>query len=287
MLLNAGQNLSGPAFLAQLRTASIGGSVLDSTTHAGISGVSVHLSDGANTTTDSSGGYLFGGLAAGRYDVGFTPPPGYVNVGSNPITATLSAGQAVTGGDFAAAPNVGSISVVVCQGWSGKCSGPGLAGVGVVVTNVVSGTTDGSGAAGFSGLTPGTYTVDYAPPGNYINTGSQPQTVTVTGLHTASVTFTAQPNVGTIDVQVCTPGSSAGTCYALSGISVSVQGPTTASGTTDSAGNAVFGGLAAGTYSVGYTPSGCTPDRSTPNPQTVTVSFGQTVSVVFSCWVLL
>jgi len=75
----------------------ISGTVTDATTGAALSGVTVLLSTGTTTTTDGSGRYVFGGLAAGTYTVSSAPPP--YNLGS--ATATVSTGLSATGTNLA------------------------------------------------------------------------------------------------------------------------------------------------------------------------------------------
>jgi hypothetical protein len=75
----------------------ISGTVTDATTGAALSGVTVLLSTGATTTTDGSGRYVFGGLAAGTYTVSSAPPP--YNLGS--ATASVSTGLSAIGTNLA------------------------------------------------------------------------------------------------------------------------------------------------------------------------------------------
>jgi len=75
----------------------ISGNVTDVSTGSPLAGVTVSLSNGATTTTDASGKYMFGALAAGTYTVS-AAPAGH-NSGS--VTATIGVGLSATGANLA------------------------------------------------------------------------------------------------------------------------------------------------------------------------------------------
>ncbi len=82
---------------AETPITQISGKVTDAATGAAIAGATVTLSNGAGTTTDSSGAYVFSGLAAGSYTVTASA------AGHSPgtTTATVSTGLSATGANLA------------------------------------------------------------------------------------------------------------------------------------------------------------------------------------------
>jgi hypothetical protein len=81
----------------EIPITQISGKVTDAGTGAVLTGVTVSLNNGASTTTDGSGKYVFAGLAAGTYTVS-AAPTGY-NPGS--ATATVSTGMSALGTNLA------------------------------------------------------------------------------------------------------------------------------------------------------------------------------------------
>ncbi|HEV2029129.1 MAG TPA: carboxypeptidase regulatory-like domain-containing protein [Candidatus Dormibacteraeota bacterium] len=77
----------------------ITGKVTDAVTAAAIAGATVSLNNGATTTTDANGNYLFGGLAAGTYTV--TASASGHSPGS--VSATVSTGLSAFGVNLALA----------------------------------------------------------------------------------------------------------------------------------------------------------------------------------------
>src|SRR5581483_1300200 len=157
-------------------------------------GVTVSYSGGTpatsgTATTNGSGAYSVTGLQPGTYSVDYTPPSGFVNTGTKPLSVTLTAGQTATGKDFFAQQRNASIAGTVWNDANGNGSfdagETGIAGVTVSYsggTPATSGTatTNGSGAYSVTGLQPGTYSVDYTPPSGFVNTGTKPLSVTLT-----------------------------------------------------------------------------------------------------------
>jgi len=75
----------------------ISGTVTNATTGSGLAGVTVNLSNGTSVVTDSSGKYVFAGLAAGSYTLsaaqnGFNPGTANasVSIGQSAINVTLA-----------------------------------------------------------------------------------------------------------------------------------------------------------------------------------------------------
>jgi hypothetical protein len=56
----------------------------------GVNGVSVSLSSGQSTTTDSNGAYSFSNLTQGTYTITITSPSGYTTSTTNPVTLAVS-----------------------------------------------------------------------------------------------------------------------------------------------------------------------------------------------------
>ncbi len=200
VVLAAGATSANSKFLDQERDASIAGTVYNDLNgngafdagEPGISGVTVSRSGGTPSssgaaTTDGSGNYSLSGLAAGTYSVDYTPPSGFVNTGTKPISVILSAGQAATGQNLFAQQQNASIAGTVYNDANGNGSADlgesGKSTVTVFLDTNNSGSLDGgetstssagNGSYSFSGLTAGTYHVSYVVPGGWVNTGTRP-----------------------------------------------------------------------------------------------------------------
>jgi carboxypeptidase family protein/VCBS repeat protein len=87
----------------------ISGRVTDAGTSAAIAGATVSLNTGASTTTDGSGNYVIGGLAAGSYTVSAVAP----SHNSASTTAAVTLGVSAFGADLAltSIPNPVSIAI--------------------------------------------------------------------------------------------------------------------------------------------------------------------------------
>ena len=183
----------------------------------GIPGVQVDLYAGcgvsgspiASTTTDATGHYLFSGLCAGTYTVGFNTPAGYTRTiahagcannanppysnqtdskcdcapgtpcgvcvtltAANPINLNVDCGYVCNGqiGDFVWSDTNGN----GCQD-AGEPGIPGVqvnlySGCGVSGSAIATTTTDATGHYLFGGLCPGTYTVSFITPAGYSRT---------------------------------------------------------------------------------------------------------------------
>ncbi len=134
-------------------------------------------------------------------------------------------------------------------------------------------TTDSAGNYTFTGLANGTYAVTPSHTG-YTFTPSV-QGVTVNGANVTAVSFTATPQGGQSFSISGTISPAAGG----SGTTVALSGATSATTTTDSAGNYTFTGLANGTYVVTPSHTGYT---FTPSTQSVTVNGANVTAVNFS-----
>ena len=141
--------------------------------------------------------------------------------------------------------------------------------------------TDSSGMYSLVGLAAGTYTLDYTPPPGFVNTGKKPVSVTLTVGQTVTGIngFAQQRNAsiaGTVwnDNDTDGPPNNDGE-IGLGGVNVTlIQGNTTRTTTTNGSGAYAFTGLAAGDYTVTFTPpAGYFADG--PTSLNVTLAVGQ------------
>jgi hypothetical protein len=221
-------------FVAARATYTISGRILDSGGNA-LSAVSVALSGAATATTqtDANGSYSFSALASeGNYTV--TPTLTYFTFA--PASKSFTNLLANQTGDF-----TGTRLTYAINGRITNSSGTGLAGVSVTLSGGQSASTqtDATGNYSFQSVSAGlNYTI--TPAKNHYN--FSPVNGSITNLSgNQSVDFTAtllQHSItGTILSSVGSP---------LAGVTVALSGSQTGSVTTDSNGNYVFTGLAAG-----------------------------------------
>jgi protocatechuate 3,4-dioxygenase beta subunit len=269
----------------------------------GLAGVTVELYSGttlvATTTTDASGAYSFS-TPAGTYTVKFTKPTGYLfspqDAGGNDTTdsdANITTGQTgsytLTAGQTNSSVDAGlyqpaSVGNFVWNDTNANgvqdAGEPGIAGTTVRLytssgTLVATTATDASGAYAFSGLTPGSYFVEFAKPTGYSfspqdsggNDATDSDANTTTG-RTAMFALTAGQNNTIVDAglyQLATIGDAVWLDRNANGIQESgepgLAGVTVelynnsntlvATTTTDASGNYSFS-VAAGTYSVKF-----------------------------------
>ena len=78
----------------------VSGAVTDASTSSRVAGATVSLSNGATTTTDSGGNYVFSGLAAGTYTVNAS----HTGYNSASVNATVSVGMSAVGTTLSLAP---------------------------------------------------------------------------------------------------------------------------------------------------------------------------------------
>ncbi len=203
---------------------------------------------------------------------------------------TASAGSLNAYFKLKAAPRPGSISLTKTtedgknlSGWKfGIYSDPAC-------TKLVSGphTTDGSGKISAAGLTAGTYYVkelghtDSAIGELYYCSGANPQKVTVTAGAAATVIFTNKRNTGGVKIIKTMPdgGSTAGWKFEVYDSNHKLVGVFT----TGEDGTVFTDHLLPGTYTVKeIIPEDSPYTCDAPNPQTVTISAGQTAEVTFT-----
>jgi Cna protein B-type domain protein len=156
-------------------------------------------------------------------------------------------------------------------------------------TKLVSGphTTDSGGKISAAGLSAGTYYVkelghtDSAVGEMYYCSGANPQKVTVTAGAAATVSFTNKRNTGGVKIIKTMPdgGSTAGWKFEVYDSNHKLVG----SYTTASDGTILTDYLLPGTYTVKeIIPEDSPYTCDAPNPQTVTISAGQTAEVTFT-----
>ena len=203
---------------------------------------------------------------------------------------TASAGSLNAYFKLKAAPRPGSISLTKTTedgknlfGWKfGIYSDPAC-------TKLVSGphTTDGSGKISAAGLTAGTYYVkelghtDSAIGELHYCSGANPQKVTVTAGAAATVSFTNKRNTGGVKIIKTMPdgGSTAGWKFEVYDSNHKLVGVFT----TGEDGTVFTDHLLPGTYTVKeIIPEDSPYTCDAPNPQTVTISAGQTAEVTFT-----
>ena len=203
---------------------------------------------------------------------------------------TASAGSLNAYFKLKAAPRPGSIRLTKTtedgenlSGWKfGIYSDPAC-------TKLVSGphTTDNGGKISAAGLSAGTYYVkelghtDSAVGEMYYCSGANPQKVTVTAGAAATVSFTNKRNTGGVKIIKTMPdgGSTAGWKFEVYDSNHKLVG----SYTTASDGTILTDYLLPGTYTVKeIIPEDSPYTCDAPNPQTVTISAGQTAEVTFT-----
>ncbi len=225
-----------------VQAATITGTITDSAGKA-LAGACVAASpSGGNTTTNSSGVYTLGGLAAGTYTLTIKG-----------CTAGTYLNKTITGVQVAAGKTKTQNATLIQPGTiTGKILNTAKnAVVGACVTGSPSGsaTTNSSGVYTITGLPPGTYTLTIkgCSAGTYFTqtitnitvTGGATTTENVTLVQAATITGTITDSAGK---------ALAGACVAAS--------PSGGNTTTNSSGVYTLGGLAAGTYTL--TIKGCT-----------------------------
>jgi hypothetical protein len=234
----------------------------------GGSGATVTLSGAADATgtADSSGNFVFSGLANGTFTI--TPTHSGYTFNPSSLNVTVNGANISTGMNFTA--------TALTFGLSGTIS-PAAGGNGATVTlsGATSATTtaDSAGNYTFTGLANGAYAVTPSRTGYTFNPSVQ--SATVNGANVTGLNFTATAQVGptfSISGTISPTAGGAGATVLLSG----AAGATT---TTDGAGNYTFAGLAIGAYTVTPSDTGYT---YTPASQNVTISAANVPGVNFT-----
>ena len=285
----------------------------------GLGGVTVTLLDAggstvASTTTAADGSYLFTGISPGQYRVEFTTPAGYtistadqggddtVDSDPDPTTGqtalvTLTPGTTVTSVDAGMYEDAALGDLVWTDDDADGIQDAGETGLGGVTVTLLdaggatlaSTTTAADGTYAFTGLTPGSYRVEFTAPAGYtISPADQGGDDTVdsdadpTTGQTALVTLASGDNDTSIDTGMY-QGASLGDLVwtdddadgiqdagetGLGGVTVTLLdagGATVASTITAADGTYAFTGLTPGQYRVEFTaPAGYTISRTVP-----------------------
>lgn len=241
-------------------------------------------------TTDGSGKISAAGLAAGTYyvkELGHTDSTVgemYYCSGANPQKVMVTAGAAATV-SFTNKRNTGGVKLVK-ETNTGKNLGGWKIGLYTdsACTSAVTGspfTTGADGTVTAAGLTPGTYYArEEAGSDPYWVCDTSVKTVTVTANGTATVTFSnTHKGRGKIIKTMPDGGSTAGWKFEVYDSDNELVG----SYTTASDGTILTDYLLPGTYTVKeIIPEDSPYTCDAPNPQTVTISAGQTAEVTFT-----
>ena len=241
-------------------------------------------------TTDNGGKISAAGLTAGTYyvrELGHTDSAIgelYYCSGANPQKVTVTAGAAATV-SFTNKRNTGGVKLVK-ETNTGKNLGGWKIGLYTdsACTSAVTGspfTTGADGTVTAAGLTPGTYYArEEAGSDPYWVCDTSVKTVTVTANGTATVTFSnTHKGRGKIIKTMPDGGSTAGWKFEVYDSDNELVG----SYTTASDGTILTDYLLPGTYTVKeIIPEDSPYTCDAPNPQTVTISAGQTAEVTFT-----
>ena len=254
-----------------------------------------------STTTDANGNYSFAGLAPGTYTVEevvpfgqtATTPSQVVVVTANATASGVNLGElarpSIRGTVFDDANDNGRLDPGE-TGIAGRTVFLNLDGTGQPDARNPSTTTDANGNYSFSGLPPGSYTVEeVVPAGHTATTPSQAVTVTananVFGVNFGE--FVGSSISGTVFNDVNVNGRRDGGEGGLAGVRVfldldgsGVPDAVNPSTITDASGDFTFSGIAPGTYSVRQVLPGFGVIATT-QPVVVTVVEGQTATADF------
>ncbi|GAA2658384.1 conserved repeat domain-containing protein [Actinosynnema pretiosum] len=278
--LIAGADATGYTF-GELIGGTLSGRVVDESGN-GIEGVTITL-DGptpATTTTGPDGSYSFTGLQPGQYTITETQPTGYADAGgtvgsaggtpTGDVIGGITVGSGTVGAGYDFTDKAGSLagSVYVDANGNGlrDAGEDGVAGVTVTLTGTddtgadVNRTalTEADGSYLFDGLLSGTYAITETQPAGYLDGIDAPGT--------AGATVTPPDSLTAIDLAAGddATGYTFGEQVAASlsgrvadeagngipGVTVTLNGPTTATTVTGPDGSYSFTGLVPGAYTV-------------------------------------
>jgi len=204
----------------------------------------------AMTTTDGSGNYSFSVLPVGSYDVNFDSATAYIPPATQTVAVTTPGSTVTVNGQFLAPSTI-----------TGTVTDPSSAPIGGVTVTAsgpssATATTASDGTYTLNGLAPGDYTVTFHLDG-YIDPA--PQTITIADYGTNQVA----------NAQLVAPATISGTvtdatANPIAGATVTLDGPVTATTTTNNGGGYTFPGLPVGSYTVMVTAPGFVDSSSLP-----------------------
>lgn len=213
------------------QTGGLTGRIRDATTLQAIAGGAVEITGGANTVSDTLGGFALSNIPVGNYTVtvsvaGYVPRSYQVTLVTDTVTDI---------GDVLMAPvtNTGSLQGTITD----AASGSPLADVTVAVTGSFTGSTQtaSNGTFRFVGLPPGAVTVTASRSGYDSVSGTG--TIVAGGVLVFSpalkLTGESAPQTGTVQGQI----RSAATGLPLAGVTIAVTGASSAATVTDPSGN--------------------------------------------------
>ena len=274
-------NAALPGSISGTKFNDVNGNGLLDSGESGVAGVTINLFGGdaatatpiATATTDASGAFSFGNLAAGTYSLTETLPSGYrqtVPGGDGVLVVALSPGQSLTDALFGNQLATGTITGTKFEDVNGNgvrdAGEGGLAGVTIRISGPLgsqSTTTDADGNFSFTGLTAATYTLSEVVPDGYRQTFPAPpgtMTIALSPGQTATALFGNQV--------VAASGSIAGLKFndangngtqdagesGVAGVTINLfaasGGALVATTTTAADGTFVFTDVAAGAYQV-------------------------------------
>jgi hypothetical protein len=207
--VSSGQGASGLNFGAFQRVTlsgevynDVNGNGAPDAGEPGISGWTIDLYNSSNqfvtsTTTLADGTFTFSNVGPGSYTVSEVPRPGYAATTATSFPASTIGGQSVSGLDFGQFQTV-TLSGEVFNDLSGdgalQGGDPGLSGVTVDLVNAqnqtVAKTTLADGTYSFTGVGPGSYSVQVAPPSGFVATTPTSLPVTTSsGQNVAGLNF--------------------------------------------------------------------------------------------------
>lgn len=229
-----------------------------------------------SSTTDATGWINLPSLAPGTYWVDIAAPPGYYPALQTRQVAVVT-GQVVN----AHAPFLAGGTI------SGQVSGQNGAGIGGVTLTLlpdnVQTMTTANGSYSFSGLSAGNRTLQIAPPANYVTPDNVNQRLVPVALNSGAVENWALANLGQVVVQA--KQISSGQALPLNNMFFELwqNGSVMQFAATDVTGQAVFTGLAAGTYIVKPLPAAVLPGSLVmPAERTAVVTLNSASTLSFN-----
>ena len=229
-------------------TYTVSGYVNDTATSTGLAGVKVTVgtSTTLTATTDSTGFYTLTGVVSGTHTLNYTKT-GY-DLGTASVTVN---GANLTTTPIAVAVTVPKYTVSGYVNDSANSSA--LTGVVVTVASNTSltATTDSTGFYSITGVSDGTYTLNFAKTGYDGATSS----ATVSG---AALTATAVPMTQTVTYKITGYIYNSTTGLGLAGATVTVVSNSSLTATTDANGLYTINGAAPGSYTLNITLAGYT-----------------------------